>query len=103
MRFRSDDNVLVIKGRDRGKQGRIQKIHRSNNKVLVDGVNIVKKHQKPAQGVRQGGIIQKELPIPVANVMLVCTQCNKPTRIGYQFLADGSKARVCRLCEEVIE
>ena len=103
MRFRSDDNVLIIKGRDRGKQGRIQKIHSSNNKVLVEGINIVKKHQKPAQGVRQGGIIQKELPIPVANVMLVCTQCNKPTRIGYQFLADGSKARVCRLCEEVIE
>ena len=103
MRFRSDDNVLIIKGRDRGKQGRIQKIHSSNNKVLVEGINIVKKHQKPAQGVRQGGIIQKELPIPVANVMLVCTQCNKPTRIGYQFLADGSKARVCRLCKEVIE
>ena len=103
MRFRSDDNVLVIKGRDRGKQGRIQKIQRSNNKVLVEGVNIVKKHQKPSQGVRQGGIIQKELPIPVGNVMLVCTQCNKPTRIGYQFLADGTKARVCRLCEEVIE
>ena len=103
MRFRSDDNVLVIKGRDRGKQGRIQKINASNNKVLVEGVNIVKKHQKPAQGVRQGGIIQKELPIPIANVMLVCTQCNKPTRIGYQFLADGTKARVCRLCEEVIE
>ncbi len=103
MRFRSDDNVLIIKGRDRGKQGRIQKIHVSKNKVLVEGVNIVKKHQKPAQGVRQGGIIQKELPIPIANVMLVCTQCNKPTRIGYQFLADGTKARVCRLCEEVIE
>ena len=103
MRFRSDDNVLIIKGRDRGKQGRIQKIHVSKNKVLVEGVNIVKKHQKPAQGVRQGGIIQKELPIPIANVMLVCTQCNKPTRIGYRFLADGTKARVCRLCEEVIE
>ena len=103
MRFSSDDNVLMIKGRDRGKKGRIQKIHQSSNKVLVDGVNIVKKHQQPAQGVRQGGIIQKELPIPVANVMLVCTQCNKPTRIGYRFLADGSKARVCRLCEEVIE
>lgn len=103
MRFRSDDNVLIIKGRDRGKQGRIQRIYASNNKVLVEGVNIVKKHQKPAQGVRQGGIIQKELPIPLANVMLVCTQCNEPTRIGYQFLADGTKARVCRKCEEVIE
>lgn len=103
MRFRSDDNVLIIKGRDRGKQGRIQHIFRSKNRVLVEGINIVKKHQKPAQGVRQGGIIQKELPIPLANVMLVCTQCNEPTRIGYQFLADGTKARVCRKCEEVIE
>ncbi len=103
MRFRSDDNVLIIKGRDRGKQGRIQQVYKSNNKVLVEGVNIVKKHQKPAQGVRQGGIIQKELPIPSANVLLVCTNCNAPTRIGYQFLADGTKARVCRKCEEVIE
>ncbi len=76
MRFRSDDNVLIIKGRDRGKQGRIQQVYKSNNKVLVEGVNIVKKHQKPAQGVRQGGIISKELPIPSANAMLVCPQCN---------------------------
>ena len=103
MRFRSDDNVLIIKGRDRGKQGRIQHILHSKNKVLVEGVNIVKKHQKPAQGVRQGGIIQKELPIPSANVMLVCTHCSEPTRIGYKYLADGTKARVCRKCEEVIE
>ena len=103
MRFRPDDNVLVIKGRDRGKQGRVQQVFTSNNKVLVEGVNIVKKHQKPAQGVRQGGIIQKELPLPSANVMLVCTHCNVPTRIGYQYLADGTKARVCRKCEEVIE
>ncbi len=103
MRFRSNDNVLIIKGRDRGKQGRIQQVYNSNNKGLVEGVNVVKKHQKPAQGVRQGGIIQKELPIPAANVLLVCTSCSAPTRIGYQFLADGTKARVCRKCEEVIE
>ena len=67
MRFRSDDNVLIIKGRDRGKQGRIQQVYKSSNKVLVEGINIVKKHQKASQGVRQAGIIQKELPIPSAN------------------------------------
>ncbi len=103
MRFRSDDNVLIIKGRDRGKQGRIQQVYASTNKVLVEGINVVKKHQKPSQGVRQAGIIQKELPIPSANAMLVCTHCNEPTRIGYQYLADGTKARVCRKCKEVIE
>lgn len=103
MRFRSDDNVLIIKGRDRGKQGHIQRIFPSKKRVLVEGINIVKKHQKPAQGVRQGGIIQKELPLPLANVMLVCTHCNQPTRIGHRYLADGTKARVCRKCEEVIE
>ena len=103
MRFRSDDNVLIIKGRDRGKQGRIQQVYKSSNKVLVEGINIVKKHQKASQGVRQAGIIQKELPIPSANAMLVCTHCNEPTRIGYQHLADGTKARVCRKCEVVIE
>ena len=103
MRFRTDDNVLIIKGRDRGKQGRIQHVLTSSNKVLVEGVNIVKKHQKTSPGVRQAGIIQKELPLPMANVMLVCASCNEPTRIGYRYLADGTKARVCRKCEEVIE
>ena len=103
MRLRSEDTVLVIKGRDRGKQGRIQQVFPRNGKVLVDGVNIVSRHTRAASGVRQGGIIQKELPIQAANVMLVCTHCNRPTRLGARFLADGTKARTCKRCQEVIE
>ena len=103
MRLRSDDTVLIIKGRDRGKQGRIQQVFPKKGRVLVDGVNIVSRHTRAAAGVRQGGIIQKELPIQAANVMLVCTHCNRPTRIGTRLLVDGTKARTCTRCQEVIE
>ena len=103
MKLRSDDNVMVIKGRDRGKQGRITQAFPRENKVLVEGVNVVKRHTKPTSTVRQAGIIQKELPIPVSNVILICTHCNRPSRLGYKVLADGTKARMCKNCEEVIE
>ena len=103
MRLRNDDNVLVIKGRDRGKQGRIQHVIRKDGRVLVEGVNMVKRHSKPTANVRQGGIIQKEMPIRVSNVMLVCTHCNQPARISFKVLADGTKARTCQRCKEVIE
>ena len=105
MRFRADDNVLVIKGRDRGKQARIQQTLPKEGKVLVEGVNVVMRHTKPTGTLRQAGIIQKELPIQAANVMLICNHCNKPTRVTSRRLADGTKARVCRNdgCGEVIE
>ena len=103
MRLHSDDNVLVIKGKDRGKQGRIQQVYLRENKVLVEGVNVVLRHTKPTGRVRQGGIIQKELPIQVSNVVLVCTHCSRPTRIGTRVLTDGTKARICKKCQEVIE
>ena len=103
MRLHSNDTVLVIKGRDRGKQGRIQQVFPKHNKILVEGVNIVSRHTKATGGIRQAGIIQKELPMEAANVVLVCTHCNRPTRIGVRYLADGTKARTCRKCQEVIE
>ncbi len=103
MRLRSEDTVLVIKGRDRGKQGRIQQVFPHQGRVLVEGVNIVKKHTRASGTIRQAGIIQKELPMPAANVMLICTHCNRPTRIGVRVLADATKARTCTRCQEVIE
>lgn len=103
MRLRSQDTVLVIKGRDRGKRGRIQQVLPEKNRVLVEGVNIVMRHTKATGMVRQAGIIQKELPIEASNVMLVCTHCTLPTRIGSRILADGTKARLCMKCKEVIE
>jgi len=103
MKIRSQDLIQVIKGRDRGKQGRVQQIIAEKNRVLVEGINLVKRHTKATGGVRQAGIIQKELPIQVSNVILVCTHCNKPTRIGSRDMPDGTRARVCKQCQEVIE
>jgi len=103
MRLHTDDTVLVVKGRDRGKQGRIQQVFPDKQMVLVEGVHSVMRHTKASAGVRQGGIVQKDLPVRAANVVLICTHCNRPTRVGYRKLADGTKARVCNKCQEVIE
>ena len=103
MRLHANDNVLITKGRDRGKQGNITRVLAKQNKVVVEGINIVTKHQKPTGAFQQGGLIQKEMPIPAANVSLMCGHCSKPTRIGYKILGDGNKARICIKCEEVIE
>ena len=103
MRLRANDNVLIIKGRDRGKQARIQQTFPRANKVLVEGGNVVMRHTKPTGGIRQGGIIQKELPMWVSNVMLICNHCNRPTKVVSRHLADGTKARACSRCQEVIE
>ena len=103
MRLRPEDTVMVIKGRDRGKQGRIQQVVADKSAVVVEGVNVVFRHMKAQPGVRQAGIIQKEMPINVANVVLICTSCSRPSRVGYTRLADGTRARVCKSCQEVIE
>lgn len=103
MRLRSDDTVMIVKGRDRGKQGRIQQILADKKAVVVEGVNVVFRHMKAQPGIRQAGIIQKEMPISVSNVVLICTSCTRPSRVAYRRLADGTKARVCKSCEEVIE
>ena len=103
MRIRANDNVMVIRGRDRGKQGRVTRTVGADQKVVVEGVNVVKKHTKRTGNVRQAGIIQKEMPIPTSNVVLVCPHCLKPSKLGRRILADGTKARVCKRCEQVIE
>ena len=103
MRLRANDNVLVIKGRDRGKQAQVQKAFPKQGEVLVEGVNVVMRHTKSTPNVRQAGIVQKELPMNAANVMLICTHCNQPTRVGTRTLADATKTRICNRCKEVIE
>tara|TARA_B100001013_G_scaffold209360_1_gene127224 strand:+ start:138 stop:449 length:312 start_codon:yes stop_codon:yes gene_type:complete len=101
--IRSNDQVTVLKGKDRGKQGRVTQVFPKQGKVLVEGMNLVKKHTKATGAVSQAGIIQKELPIRVSNVMLICTHCNEPSRLARKILDDGTKARVCKKCKEVIE
>jgi large subunit ribosomal protein L24 len=98
MKIRKGDRVRVLTGKDRGKEGVVMFALPADRKVIVEGVNIAKKHQKPTRSTQQGGIIDKDMPLPVANVALVCGSCGKPTRVGYRFEPDGTKVRVCRKC-----
>ena len=103
MRIRQNDTVEIISGRDLGKRGKVQQVLAPKDRVTVEGVNIVKKHQRPTAAVRQAGIIQKEAPLALSKVMLVCQRCNKAVRVGYRFLEDGRKVRMCRSCHEMID
>ena len=103
MKIRKNDNVLVITGKDRGKTGKVRFAYPKKDKVLVEGVNFVKKHSKARGAVRQAGIIDLEQPLDVSNVMFVCAKCNKPARIGFRKLEDGRRVRFCRVCGEVVE
>ncbi|HEY8525996.1 MAG TPA: 50S ribosomal protein L24 [Acidimicrobiales bacterium] len=99
LKIRKGDRVRVLTGKDRGKEGEVMRAFPRSGKVIVDGVNIAKKHQRPTQANQQGGIIDKDMPIPVSNVALVCPSCGKPTRVGFKVDASGAKARICRKCE----
>ena len=99
MKIRKGDRVRVLAGKDRGKTGTVTFAYPARGKVVVDGLNIAKKHQKPTRSTMQGGIIDKEMPMPVSNVAIVCPSCGKPTRVGYRFEPDGTKVRICRKCE----
>ncbi|MHB1133413.1 MAG: 50S ribosomal protein L24 [Chloroflexota bacterium] len=102
MRISKDDTVLVIAGKDRGKTGKVLEAIPDKGKLVVEGLNIVKRHTKPRGAAKQAGIVERPAPLDIAKVMLVCTRCSKPTRVGYRLLEDGSKARVCRVCHEVM-
>jgi len=101
--IKREDTVLVISGREKGKRGRVLSIDRTKGKVLVEQTNLVKKHMKPNQQYQQGGIIDKEAPMAISNVMLVCPKCDAPTRIGNRVLEDGRKLRECKKCKEVLD
>ena len=102
MNIRKDDTVIVLSGKDKGKQGKVLKADPKNGKVVVEGVNVASKHQKPRRQGEEGGIIKMETPIYACKVMRVCPKCGKPTRTAYSILADGSKTRVCKKCGENI-
>ncbi len=102
-RIRRDDLVRVTKGRDRGKEGKVRQVLPSEGRAIVAEVNVVKKHVKPGgQQARQAGIIDMEAPIQLANLVLICTKCHKPTRVGVRMLDDGTRSRVCKQCGELI-
>lgn len=103
MKIRKNDTVLVIAGKEKGKKGRVRQALPKKNVVIVDGINMIKRHSRARGAARQAGIIELEAPLRVSNVMLVCNKCNKPTRVGSRFLDDGRKARICHSCHEVID
>lgn len=103
LHVKKDDKVFVISGKDKGKTGRILEAYPRENRVLVEGVNMIKKHQKPNQENPQGGIITKEAPIHVSNVMLIDPKSGKPTRVGYKTLENGKKVRIAKKSGEVID
>ncbi len=103
MNIRKNDTVLVIAGKDKGKKGKVRFAYPKKEVIIVEGINFIKKHSRAQGQVKQAGIIDLEAPIRVSNVMLFCQKCNRPTRIGFTFLEDGRKVRICRSCKEVID
>jgi large subunit ribosomal protein L24 len=103
MKIRKNDMVLVVAGKDKGKRGKVRFAYPKQERLLVEGINFVKKHSRAKGAARQAGIIEREAPISVSNVMLLCSKCNHPARVGFRFLADGKKVRICRSCGEVID
>jgi large subunit ribosomal protein L24 len=101
--IKSDDKVRVIAGKDKDKVGKVKKVFHKKNRVIVENINIVKCHVKPNTTNRQGGIVEKEAPIHLSNVMLLCNHCVKPIRIAMKTLEDGQKVRICRKCNEIID
>ena len=102
--IRKNDDVIVVTGKDRGKRGRVLKVVPEKNRLVVEGVNVVKRHTKPnpQRGIK-GGLVEREAALHASNVQLVCPECGKPTRLGKKILGDGRKVRVCRKCEGVVD
>ena len=100
---RRGDTVGVIAGRERGKRGKVLRVIPEKSRVVVEKINMVKKHQRPTQKVRQGGIIEREGALALSNVLVVCGRCDKPSRTGMKLLSDGRKVRSCKRCGEAID
>ncbi len=98
-----DDQIMVTKGREQGKTGKILRVIPEKSQVIVEKLNIVKRHQRPNPQFGQGGIVEKEAPISISNVMLLCAKCKGAVRVGVKILKNGSKVRYCKKCDEVID
>jgi large subunit ribosomal protein L24 len=103
MKVRKNDTVIIIAGKDKGKKGKVRRAIPEEHRVLVEGLNMIKRHSRASRAARQAGIIELEAPIHISNIMLLCEKCGKPTRVGFRFLTDGKKMRICKSCQEVID
>ncbi|MGB5750965.1 MAG: 50S ribosomal protein L24 [Desulfobacterales bacterium] len=101
--IKKDDKVKVLAGKDKGKIGKILNVNRKKSRVLVEKINMVKRHSKPSAQTKQGGIIEKEMPIQWSNVMVMCNKCVTPARVKMQRLEDGKKIRICVKCGEALD
>jgi len=102
-KVRKNDTVQVLSGRDRGKQGKVTRVLPKEDRVVIDGINIRKRHTKAQKPGEQAGIVEFPAPLHLSNVGVVCAKCGRATRVGFRTLADGKKVRVCRRCDEVID
>jgi large subunit ribosomal protein L24 len=102
LKVKRNDMVYVIAGRDKGKKGKVLRLISGEHRVIVEGINLVKKHKRRTQTDQQGGIVSLESPIEASNLMLLCKHCNRPVRVGLKTLNDGTKMRFCKKCKEVI-
>ncbi len=101
---RRNDNVVVLTGKDRGKRGRVLTVMPDKNRLIIEGVNFVKRHTKPNPGQNvKGGIVEREASVHASNVQIVCPECGSPARVGRRILDDGRKVRICRKCEGVVD
>jgi large subunit ribosomal protein L24 len=103
MRIRKDDTVVIITGKDRGKKGKVRRSFPNEDRVVVEGLNMIKRHSRARRATRQAGIVEMEAPIHVSDVMLICNKCGNATRVNFRLLDDGKKVRVCNSCREVID
>ena len=103
MEIRKNDSVMVITGKERGKTGKVLRVLPDEDAVMIERINIVKRHTKPRGPQQPGGIVEKEAAIHASNIMIMCDKCNAPVRIGHKILADGDKIRICRRCNEALD
>ena len=102
LHVKKDDLVMVVAGKDKGKSGKVLRVLPEKGRVLVENLNVVKRHTRPSQTNNEGGIIEKESPIAISNVQLLCPGCNQAARTGIKMLDDGSKVRFCKKCNEIV-
>lgn len=102
LHVKKDDLVMIIAGKEKGKSGKVLRVMPEKGRVLVENLNLMKRHTRPSQANQAGGIIEKEAPIALSNVQLVCQACNQPARTGMRVLEDGTKTRFCKKCNEIV-
>ena len=103
MEIRKNDSVMVITGKERGKTGKVLRVIPDKDAIIIERINLVKRHSKPRGPQQPGGIVEKEASIHVSNLMIMCDKCNAPVRIGKKTLSDGKKIRICRRCGEALD